>query len=249
MSYELEHQSSERAIEYGARFAKGYDGNVWNEIEKPLLSSVFRTLPHGYLHADLACGTGRIIDLSSRFSGSVHGFDISNEMLQIANEQFGDRSNVELEEIDLRDSDRLRVEYDLITAFRLLLNTDADTRRHICELAYRSLKPGGIFVSNVHCVADSPVAALYKADASVRKLAGRPPHRLRNALSVEAVSALLSQAGFESLDVIRYGFVPRIPKLADLVPGKLMNVAEESGNRLFSNRPMTQFALITATRA
>ena len=83
--YSHVHQSSERARQYDEMFSKGYDGAVWSEIEKSLIAEELKPYLGGSARlADLACGTGRVLEVSSGIMSAVTGFDVSAEMLAVS---------------------------------------------------------------------------------------------------------------------------------------------------------------------
>ena len=75
--------------------AAGYDesrfssipGRVFNFLEKRLVAKCFSVLPKGAVIADAPCGTGRLAEALLDAGYRVHGFDISEAMLGVAQQR------------------------------------------------------------------------------------------------------------------------------------------------------------------
>jgi len=124
-SYRQCFQSPEEAKAYdvGQYSNLTYSSLLW-DIERELLDRILDKIDgvgrQSYL--DFACGTGRVIEhLGSRFSKSV-GVDISSDMLSRAEERV---PGSQFYCVDIRSQpDRINDTFDVITAFRFLLNAD-----------------------------------------------------------------------------------------------------------------------------
>ena len=103
----------------------------------------------GFISAlDFACGTGRIITLTEKLVDHSVGVDISSSMLEYAR---GKLSHTELICADLTTNDVLRGNYfQLITAFRIFLNSDAKLRDEMLAVLVSKLAPDGHFIFNMH---------------------------------------------------------------------------------------------------
>ncbi|OGZ55422.1 MAG: hypothetical protein A3G60_01375 [Candidatus Ryanbacteria bacterium RIFCSPLOWO2_12_FULL_47_9c] len=146
--YRLSHQRKitvERydTIVYGAG---SYDDCMW-QWEKKILDREVAHFPRAR-YLDFGCGTGRVIvHLESRVSESV-GVDNSHEMLSCARERV---SRSQLIKVDLTHNDTLAGrEFDIITAFRVLLNSEPALRDDILRVLAPKLAKDGIFIFNIH---------------------------------------------------------------------------------------------------
>jgi SAM-dependent methyltransferase len=101
---------------------------------------------------DLACGTGRLANLFAAKGWTVTGVDISKEMLAIAAENSRkERLKVEYVRGDIRKWSKANAA-DLVTCTYDSLNhltTKSDLQK-VFRNAYRTLKPGGIFLFDIN---------------------------------------------------------------------------------------------------
>ncbi|WP_245983420.1 class I SAM-dependent DNA methyltransferase [Ammoniphilus oxalaticus] len=101
---------------------------------------------------DLACGTGSISVLLAKRGYQVTGIDLSEEMLTIAEEKGrGEGVRLQLYQQDMVEL-RSPEPMDSIICFCDSLNyiTDPQAVFQTFEGVYRSLKPGGVFLFDVH---------------------------------------------------------------------------------------------------
>ena len=154
-------------------------------------------LKEGQTVLDLGSGGGIDVLLSARRvgpTGRVYGLDMTDEMLALAreNQQKAGATNVEflkgeIEQIPLPDDS-----VDVIIS-NCVINLSADKARVLRE-AFRVLKPGGRFaVSDVVVRGEVPEAVRRSMELWVGCVAG--------ALHENEYRALLTDAGFESVDV------------------------------------------------
>jgi SAM-dependent methyltransferase len=154
-------------------------------------------LHEGDVVLDLGSGGGIDVLLSARRvgpTGKAYGLDMTNEMLALAreNQRKAGVENVEFLEGDIEAIPLPEASVDVIIS-NCVINLSADKRKVIAE-AYRVLKPGGRFaVSDVVVRGDVPAAVRSSMELWVGCVAG--------ALGEEEFRALLSQSGFEEIDI------------------------------------------------
>lgn len=205
-AYSNSHQSASRANTYDADLSSGYQGMLWYAREAPLVEHLLaRTIDEGATSAlDFACGTGRILKLEHDLGLKSTGVDVSAAMLEVCRKRVPE-ARLMLSSIDAVPATSV---YDVITAFRFFTNADDWLRDQAVATARRLLPVGGHFISNVHLQSTSPGGV---ARLAARMIRGAPyPH----AYSWRAHSGLLQRHGFEIVDVVPYGVLPNLGRLA-----------------------------------
>ncbi len=151
-NYRLSHQSAVKTERYERDVYRvgSYDDYVWQEEKKILdyeLVLLKKQIPY-VRYFDFGCGTGRIIGyVETKVDQSV-GVDIAHEMLTIAKEKLH-RSR--LVEADITTNDVLRGQsFDIMTAFRILLNAEPPLRDAILAVLAPKLFANGVFIFNIH---------------------------------------------------------------------------------------------------
>ena len=128
-----------------------YDSFIWS-LQRARLISIVDELrdarPKGLVHLDFACGTGRLLSAVEGLTSRSTGVDVSEPMLALARAKV---RRAELVQGDLLvDDDLLGDRYDLITAFRFLLNAaPAERATAMAKLARRLREPDGRLIFNV----------------------------------------------------------------------------------------------------
>jgi SAM-dependent methyltransferase len=135
--------------EYGAG---SYSSCMW-ELQRPVLAETLKNHQAQVLHPltllDFACGTGRVTSYLESFVETVDGIDISREMVAVARKKCA-KARLQVGDI-LAQSDLLQKKYDVITAFRFLLNVEPEIRRQaLCRLREVICEPDGLLVANMH---------------------------------------------------------------------------------------------------
>lgn len=107
---------------------------------------------------DIGCGTGEILDFLPA-SVKYHGYDLSYEYIQAANERYGRRGHWHCASV----SDMEVKEYgtfDIVMANGVLHHLEDREVRQLAAAASRALKPGGRFCSFDGCFIDgqNPIA-------------------------------------------------------------------------------------------
>lgn len=228
--------ASYRDLFTGKGAASAYDegqygpGSYWEllwELEKGILDRVLASVRESHevvRYLDFACGSGRILSYLEGRCGEATGIDVSEEMLDRA------RSRVKKARLIRRDitveGAEVEARYDLITAFRFLLNAEPDLRRAALRaLTARLRDEDSRLIVSAHGNPASYKGLLWP----IRKLTGLPGGRKReNLISSGSVRRLLSDAGLEVLSVHGMGILPgrlwrRLPRGMGLaVEGALM---------------------------
>ena len=152
MSYSEHFEPEATSLEYDElQYAEGsYPSLLW-ELERRQIDSILNeTFPDpDFDYLDFACGTGRVLVHIESRARSSRGIEISSAMANRA------KKRVSSAEIVCRDitvpSADVEAEYDLVTAFRFILNAEPDLRRRAMEsLARRLRDENSILVFNNH---------------------------------------------------------------------------------------------------
>lgn len=202
--YRSSHSSADYGVIYDRTYEAGYYAALWSKIEKPLIATILRDLGGAEMTClDFACGTGRITQVAADYFGKVVGVDVSASMLARAHGSH----NVRLRRIDITRR-RLGETFDVVTAFRFLLNAEQELRQEALQAIREHLKPEGRLICNIHMNATSPIGI-------AARIANRLPWSCkRNTMSTAELSRLLDSAGFTVERTLGYGYLPR--------PGRLL---------------------------
>ncbi|HVP67211.1 MAG TPA: class I SAM-dependent methyltransferase [Anaeromyxobacteraceae bacterium] len=216
------------AYEEGQYEAGSYWEILW-ELEKPILDDILEELRRhrqSVCYLDFACGSGRILSYVEERCDKATGVDVSSEMLKRASTRVRKATLVQ-RDITV-DGASVEGRYDLITAFRFLLNAEPELRvAGLCALAARLRDGDSRLVVSVH---GNPLSykALVGPYRRVRALIkGYPAESL---LSVAQTRHLLAGAGLEVVSVHGMGLFPArmwsaLPRrIALAVEGSLMHV-------------------------
>jgi ubiquinone/menaquinone biosynthesis C-methylase UbiE len=139
------------------RIAKNYDKRSNKKQENLLktIENIKRHLGPEDRVLDFACGTGeKALGVSDRVQ-SVHGIDLSQEMIEKASLKAADRQidNAQFSQTSLFDATLEPGSYDAIMAFYIfhLVDDPAQVFKRICEL----LKPDGRLICETPCLSES----------------------------------------------------------------------------------------------
>lgn len=185
--------------------ARSWATLVW-EQERNHLSSLLADggfVPQRRAYLDFACGTGRVTELFAPHFESAWGLDISESMLQRA------RVRVPAAEFVVGDvqvqPDAAPAPFDLITAFRFILNADPGDRISALRWMHAHLRSDAsrVVVNNHGNLFSHKVFP-----HAIRRL--RSPRRgsvTGNVLSPSAVRRLVNSSGFEIVSIFGTGFL------------------------------------------
>ena len=171
-----------------------YDSFIWNLQGGALLGVItgLKTRKDRLRYLDFACGTGRVLALLEPHVDEAVGLDISPSMLSRASQNVP-RATLKAGDL-LERPDPVGGDYDLITAFRFFLNTDAQRRLPILSsLASRLRDSDSYLVFNIHVNS-------YGIDGLRR--------RKSNSMSPRSVQRLISHAGLVLVDWYGFGLAP-----------------------------------------
>lgn len=208
--------AEEQASAYDGLYrARSRDTTIW-ALQQPLLraqiSGILATRPSARA-LDFACGTGRILSELVRLVPVVEGTDISPAMAERARSRCPSTpisvGDIRHEGLLMHDS------YDLVTAFRFVLNARETARRTVLSRLHALLEPrSGWLILNNH-----------GNSMSLRHLALRARPREadpQNELSDAQMRTLLGESGFRVTSAHGFGILPEVAyrsRLAGLARG------------------------------
>lgn len=148
---------------------------------------------------DIGCGTGSLALRLAPHAATVHGLDISREMIRIANEKAADQGvdNVSFhvgpfdDAFDVFEPGSLRgiCAYSILHLF--------DDRDDALRRIYDLLEPGGFFVSSTVCLGNTWVP--YRPLLTVMRWLGKaPPVKI---FKTDALVQSIERAGFVDIEV------------------------------------------------
>lgn len=153
IDYRVQHQSEKVSRIYDEVIyrAGSYDDILWQE-EKIILAdeiSRLRKTNEHISYLDFGCGTGRILAYLEELVDKAAGVDIAAEMLDRARQVV---KRAALIHADLTHEDVLQGQvFDLITAFRVLLNSESQLREEIMAVLARKMRnQNSLFIWNAH---------------------------------------------------------------------------------------------------
>lgn len=155
-------------------------------------------LTQQYLRADMevleiGCGTGSTAIILARYVKHIHAVDISSKMIEIARAkaQTSNIGNINFQQSSVEDLGSDANAVDVVIGFNLLHLLE--NKESAVAAIFKSLKPGGLFISNTVCV-DKNMRFL-KLFAPIGKLLGlMPPVEFFTAQELEDC---LKIAGFD----------------------------------------------------
>ena len=176
------------AVQYGDG---SYSALLW-EVEKVQLDSILaRHAPRDFSYLDFACGTGRVLEHVAPQAASSVGIEISAAMADRARDRVPD-ATVIVKDVTGEGAE-IEGTYDVITAFRFVLNAESSLRSAgLRALRARLANEDSILVFNNH-----GNLASHKAVMALPHLLRRRGHTAveGNVLRDKSVRALAAQAG------------------------------------------------------
>ena len=191
--------------EYGAG---SYASSIWNwqrpVVEKTLAD--FRQQSSRPIRLlDFACGTGRVISALENQVDTAVGIDISENMVAVAR---GKCRAAQLRVGDiLAQPELLGKNYDVITAFRFLLNVEPELRAKILRRLREVVsEPNGLLIVNVHGNSRSlrHPAIIWRRWREGSQKSGA----MLNEMSPTETKQLLRASGFEIVRQFGFGILP-----------------------------------------
>lgn len=156
---------------------------------------------------DIGCGTGSLALRLASGAATIHGLDISSEMIRIARgkAEAEGAANVSFHVGPFDSSELFEPEsLDGVCAYSLLHLVE-DLPAALGRI-YRLLRPGGFFISSTVCLGDSWVP--YRPILRVMRWLGKAPRV--NTLRKRSLEDELRRAGFDSLEQPDVGAEPTI---------------------------------------
>ncbi|HUC84455.1 MAG TPA: class I SAM-dependent methyltransferase [Candidatus Acidoferrales bacterium] len=212
LSYSSRFQDPSAAAAYDSQEygAGSYATQVW-QWQRPVLQRIIadhsrgRSAPSRLL--DFACGTGRVLAFVESLVELAEGVDVSESMVALARAKCR-KAQLKVGDI-LSQPELLQKGYDLITAFRFLLNVEPAVRRGVLEKLRGLLRePDGLLVVNVHGNSRSlrHPAILWRR----WRERARPTGVMLNEMSPAETQGLLRACGFRIVRQFGFGILPRI---------------------------------------
>jgi len=228
--------------EHGEYAPNSYSTYIW-QLQKPMLQHIVESRKESYgpVHLlDFACGSGRVLQFLEDGLERSDGVDVSRAMAEVARARCR-RSTIYVGDI-LMDPELVADDYDIVTCFRFILNTEHDNRlRVLRELHKRLAGTNGLLVANVH---GNRLSARHLA------LLGRRMFRKErhSEMSRKAIRELFDQCGFDIVLEHGYGILPatlyrtRLDRLARYIDRMCSRIPALTGisiDLLYVCRPKT----------
>ncbi len=206
------YKSAAVAAEYDKNRFSSIAGKVFNFLEKRLVAKCFSMLPKGAVIADAPCGTGRLAEALLEAGYRVHGFDISEAMLAVAQQRLaahGDHFTCEV--ANLKEDPPSGPVCDGALCARVLMHFPLDQQVE--------------FLSGVANLSHSVVVINQSLDSGYQRLRRTLKRWMGNQASArfpitdEDIRILLERAGLH--EVKRYRLLPVISEAVYVVAKKV----------------------------
>jgi len=173
--------------------------NLFWEMEREIISNIIRKyIPFPQKALDFACGTGRVLSFIEQYFPETIGIDVSSSMLAVAQKRC---QHSRIIDGDLTtDPSLVKDDFDLVTAFRFLLNAQQELRESVLKSIHRIIKSEGILIVNFHL---NP----YSITGSYLMFRCWLKGTNRSMISVRNAKDLLRSCGFNPLGVYGYGYL------------------------------------------
>jgi ubiquinone/menaquinone biosynthesis C-methylase UbiE len=248
------HTSDDAVAAYHDTYASGYYAAQWKLLEQPILRRLFeeQRAKGATSMLDIACGQGRITLLGAEYFPNVLGVDYSEQMLDRARKVQQESSTVsatnslfEVGDVRTFTADE---PFDVVTAFRFFLNAEDGLRTEGLRCVRRNLAPSGVFITNVHVAATSPLAWFYSASNTARRMLGKTVSPVRNSISLRRFKRMLAGEGLRVESVHRYSLLPRLGSVSDRLAESSMAKFDRVGTLIPGFSVFSQAFLVRATR-
>lgn len=217
--YRESHRDPDKPARYDPKFFEpGTTLNLFWGIERRILGEVVSQMRPAPVRAlDFACGTGRILSRLGQLVPEVVGVDVSAPMLELARQRCPDAT---LLQADWTAQPATAEVFDLATAFRFLLNAQAELRCAALGALHARLRERGLLVANFHLNPRS-LTGLYLSAMTRLRRRSRPIM-----MGLGEARRLLLANGFEPLAVHGYGYLLHRTHRVPLAP--LVGAAERT---------------------
>jgi SAM-dependent methyltransferase len=199
--YRETHTGEGRGKIYDTRYRSGGEAFYWENLERPLLARLFHDVStrHGKRYLDVACGTGRILEVAAPSFDDVVGVDISEPMLVEARRKV---PFARVLQMDVTTGKNTLGRFDVVSLFRFLLNAEPHLREGALAWIRSALSENGVLIANNHLNSASPLGLLLRLRN--RQLGTRR----HNVLSDTDVHALMAAHGLKITRSFGFGFIP-----------------------------------------
>lgn len=209
-SYSERFQDSTSVADYESKEygAGSYSSSIWN-MQRPVVEKIitdFRATNSNPLHLlDFACGTGRVISALENQVDAAEGIDISENMVSVARGKCR-KARLQVGDI-LSQPELIQNKFNLITAFRFLLNVEPELRGKILRRLREVINEReGRLIINVHGNSRSlrhPAIVWRRWRERSRKSGA-----MLNEMSPSETKQLLRASGFEIVGQYGFGVLP-----------------------------------------
>lgn len=229
-SYRSSHIGADRGQIYDKHYIQQYESFVWENIEKPLISSILSELErteHLSDCMDFACGTGRILSVLDKYSNNIVGIDISKDMLANAKDKYPEITFINA---DLTKQNLDIGPFDLITSFRFFLNAEDILRKDVLSTFNSYIKAGGYLLINTHMTPWSIHGIRLKLRKAITK-----KENVESTLSSNDLKRLVEGYGYKCVNTKSYRLLPTL-KGKLVLPGFIFKAIDTIASKLpFSN--------------
>jgi SAM-dependent methyltransferase len=206
-SSRFQDQAAVELYEAGEYRAESYASQVW-QWQRPVVAQIIQDFRRGRKAPvrllDFACGTGRVLACVESLVDAAEGVDISEKMVALARTKCR-QARFQVGDI-LAQPEMLQDHYDLITAFRFLLNVEPEMRGRILRRLREVIHSEGRLVVNVHGNSRSlrHPALLWRRWRERTHNTGA----MLNEMSPAETKTLLRACGFEIVRQFGFGLLP-----------------------------------------
>lgn len=240
--YRTSHLASSCPAEFDGHYVTGHGHLYWMHFERPYLEQLFRRLgrEHPGRYLDMACGTGRILELGAPHFAETVGIDVADSMLGEAHRRV---PSARLLNIDVMTDPPEIGTFQVISLFRFILSAEHHLREGVLRWLRTAIAPDGVLVVNNHLNRRSITGLRHRLRNVFRGRPGGSPTD-RN------MASLLHRCGFRIVE--SYGFaiippwrdVPAFPstpllKLEQLL-GQSTTLQRFAKDRIYVCRPIVE---------
>jgi ubiquinone/menaquinone biosynthesis C-methylase UbiE len=187
---------------YWSRFAHSYDRDGEYVVGRPILQAIEKRLLQECCLGEVAefgCGTGYWTRVIAGSAQRVIATDLSDDMLEIAQDQLRGFQNVKIQKADCARAPLPQEGFDSVLMANLLHVIDRPLR--CLQEGYRILREGGVLIAIDFT--GYGMRAFQKVRLGLRYLAkwGLPPRQGRDDMTPDELAILVESAGFKVQNV------------------------------------------------